>query len=160
MIDWLSENSTWIFSGIGVAVITAIAILLKNSYTRFKEPARTYADIDPEEYPATPLPREIVEEIRDSPPYQEDDKKTNYLGLRVNWKTTFESVDKERRGRVGIMLLDRGSYPWIVCTVSSRRYPWVKLSSRGSAVRIAGEIGEIHGNSIELVNVVLGRDDE
>jgi len=155
MIDWIIDNSFWVFSGIGVAAVTAIAMWVKGLYSRHQRSMRQTPEFDPRGYAATPDPRTIVDDIRDSPPYQEEDKKKHYVGQKVYWTTTFEEAHRIRRGRARLMLLDRGGYPWISCTVVTNEYPRLKLIRRGSTVSVIGEISDIHAKSIFLVNVRL-----
>jgi len=102
------------------------------------------------EYHERPYPREIIQEINERPPFQQPTAAESYLGLRVSWDATFESVFQVSSGLWHMCLCDRGSYPWIYCDVDIKDFPELKIAKKGAQLRVAGEIIVISDGTITL----------
>src|SRR5207237_9214935 len=97
----------------------------------------------------------IIKEIDSRPPFQQEEAGQHYLGLNVKWKVTFHSARKVSDTVTFLMLLDRGSYPWIYCDVFISDYPAIKTAQQGSKLFVTAAIARIEGNTITLTNVKM-----
>jgi hypothetical protein len=107
------------------------------------------------DYIRSPLPSDIVNQIRDLPIGQRDAVKSSYLGLKVQWLTTLKDMHIIQREKITVahlMLLDQGRYPWVSCDVELSRYPELNILKEGHRVWVKGEINKIDGNVIKLTN--------
>jgi hypothetical protein len=141
MIEWVLKNKEWVFSGLGITVLGILffgfRFLWKKLLLINKPP------FDKSKYKPKPLPVQIRNNIDSCPPYQRKAKIESYLGLSVQWRTTLQHIDDRAEGVVGLMMLDRGNYPWIYCTVNTKEYPELKVAGKGTRMWVAGVLDGI-----------------
>jgi len=141
MLEWIIRNKEWLFSGVGVAVGVAVIGLFVRwlaKTIRSREPATP--PFDQATFRARPLPREINDQIESVPVVHQENRAQEFVGLKVQWKTTLQSARPVDNKTIHLMLLDRGSHPWVVCDVPKDLYPDLLLARRGTAVWVAGKI--------------------
>jgi len=163
MIKYIIENKEWLFSGLGLSVITILVIGVKATFNykvkrNSNEPSKKneiqniQLPFDHSPYRKRPYPSEIRDEINNAPPLQRDAVIESYIGLKVTWLTTFETAHgPSPKGIVRLMLLDRGSYPWVNCNVNLNQYPELKSAKAKSEILISGTIKNLDSGSIELI---------
>jgi hypothetical protein len=107
---------------------------------------------DANKYVNRPYPIEIIEQINKLPLIQKRDAEKSYVGLRVNWETTLSDLYPHEPGIYRLALQDRGRYPWIFCNIDISKYPEIKIALAGQKLWVRGEIAEVDGHTIHLVN--------
>jgi len=142
MIEFIKNNYQWIFSGVGISVLTLLYFVIRKLFRKKKTKNKSEV--------FNLLPDEIIKEMDKIPPLQRDKLKESYNGLRVEWKTKFLIANLSKNGNVHLMLLDRGNYPWICCDVKINDYPELKVVKEGAVIWISGEIIEVDGNKITV----------
>lgn len=85
----------------------------------------------------------VWQEISNSPPYQRDQISKNYSGLRVTWNVVFKAISIKKSGRVTIMSLYKGKYPWICFDAEIEEYPLLKTMKEGKILSVTGTISKI-----------------
>ncbi|MDZ7641682.1 MAG: hypothetical protein U5J62_06650 [Desulfurivibrio sp.] len=138
MIDLILNNKEWLFSGIGVTVLGILYILLRFLGDRFvliiKPP------FDTSIYKTKPYPSKIRREISKCPPFQREAKRSSYLGIHFQWRTRLEAIHGQPEGTIQLMMLDRGNYPWVYCSVNISEFPELKVAKKGTRLWIAGKL--------------------
>jgi hypothetical protein len=139
------DNKEWLFSGVGIALISGLIFIVRRILSNKKWP------FDENEFKIKPFPRDIVKEVDSVPPFQVNEKERSYIGLKIQWKCTLQDIKKRNGDEILISFLDRGNYPWIYCNVSTNQYPEFKILKKGESAWVAGKIEEIRGNTISVV---------
>jgi hypothetical protein len=103
-LNWLWHNKEWLFSGIGVSFVAAVAGLVYRA-THRRNAALSAASAS--SFPAPtrftkPTPREMMAHIGALPPFQRDIAAEAYKGLKVCWQARFLSVEKDWIGNEGL----------------------------------------------------------
>ena len=113
------------------------------------------------EYRMQPYPKDIFDEIGREPLAQQRLARANYVGLKVSWRTTLDavlSVHPDEQNRAQLMMLDRGTNPWVLCEVDFLEHPEAKIARKGHGLWVNGEIAEVGVNDITLVKADLAFD--
>lgn len=158
ILDWLLNNKEWLFSGLGVTALLALFLAGRYVLGRGRrdgglvepEPAKPSMPFDAADYARHPLPADITADVGGVPPFQVAAKEQSYVDLKVQWRTTLSSAEESENDTVRLTLLDRGSYPWIYCTVKIGEYPEIKIATKGTEIWVAGTIEQVSGNTITL----------
>ncbi len=79
MLDYISKNYEWIFSGIGILIISTI---INFFYKKETNKEREKGNLNISNYEAT----KIRDEIKKSPPFQQNQISSNYYGIKIKWK--------------------------------------------------------------------------
>lgn len=106
-------------------------------------------------YAPQPLPAELLAALQASPPMQKPRAKKAYYGMGVRWQVTFQSVIALGPVGVRLMLLDRGSYPWVLCDVNKLHYPQLGTLLQHAPLWVSGHVSKIEGDEITLKNARL-----
>jgi hypothetical protein len=142
MIEFFKQNYQWIFSGIGISTLTVLYFVIKGLVKRHNK-KRTSDSL-------SLLPKTIVKEVDSYPPLQRNQIEDSYKGIKVEWKTKFQEAHLRNDGTTHLMLLDRGSYPWVYCDVRVSDYPELKVIKEGTIIWVSGEIIKVVGNTITV----------
>lgn len=110
------------------------------------------------EYRMQPYPRDIFDAIGQLPLAQQALVRASYVGLKVSWRTTLEVVTPDEQNRARLMMLDRGSYPWVYCEVDFLEHPEAKIARKGHGLWVNGEIAEVWMGTITLVKADVAFD--
>jgi hypothetical protein len=160
-LQYIAGNKEWIFSGIGVTLLVGLWVLFRRLVAkRSPHPAPTSdaappPAAEPRSPSVHPTPRDIIKQLEALPPFQRPAARTAYLGIPVKWHVTLHSVTPLPNGLAHLMLLDRGSYPWVYCDVSLASYPQVKIAKTGDSLTVSGTIADVEGNAVILATPVL-----
>jgi hypothetical protein len=100
-------------------------------------------------------PKQIVKYLRSLPPLQTDLVANNYKGIKVRWKVNLETARPLAEGKLHLMLLNRGEYPWVICEVESKRYPELGIIKKNTLFTIQGEIESVDEGTIHLKDCQL-----
>ena len=106
-------------------------------------------------YALEPRPSEIQAALQAVPLMQQPRARKAYLGMGVRWQVTFKSVIVLGPLSVRLMLLDRGSYPWVLCDVRKSKYPQLNSLTQHSPLWVSGHISKTYGDEITLKNARL-----
>lgn len=180
MIEWLSANKEWMFSGLGVMLLAGIGGILKWLHSRKSaaqpptvvvrvehSPPQAIAQAEPPVKLAAPIsverivslsPDEIYSAISSTPPMQRDTVAQRFKGLKVEWNTSLLDA-REQDGEVTLFLRVRDDVKrdWfnVHCTVRLDEYRELGILPEKSLIRIQGEIGKATTLWVELTNVRL-----
>ena len=104
-------------------------------------------------------PKEILENIKSRPVFQQEDARKYYIGLKVKWRLYLFSVDKDKKDEKTAQVCvttKELSGSLIFCSVEVSRYPQLKLAKRNAIILVSGEISEVdRGNNIFLSSASL-----
>ena len=106
-------------------------------------------------YALEPCPSEIQAALQAVPLMQQPRAIKSYLGMGIRWQVTFESVIVLSPLSVRLMLLDRGSYPWVLCDVHKSKYPQLNGLVQHTPLWVSGHISKIYGDEITLKDARL-----
>lgn len=179
MMNFLEQNYEWIFSGIGVLVISAIySFLIKKKKKRsgqinlqnvnIKDNADTNIQIannlvnnnivvQPASNPPIEAiimydkePIEIIKTVDNTPPFQRNAVEASFSGLFVNWVVIFHDVLSKEGNIVTVMTNYKQQYPWIYFKVDIEKYPIFKVAREHEEFIITGRILKVSGHDIDL----------
>jgi hypothetical protein len=151
IFSWVNENKEWLFSGVGVSLFLALIYILRCVKKKLGNYGPRQNPFDQVVYKPNPLPAKMTSIINKSEPFQIAVKAESFIGLKISWLTTFEtSHTPNSNGCVKLMLLDRGHYPWVYCTVNINEYPEIKSAKKHSKIWLAGEIKKVDGGGIDV----------
>jgi hypothetical protein len=163
-----------LFSGAGIAVITAviwlfrthrhrranlsaaradIAVPVQNNVLRHDEPSDSFQDA-----PNLPTPEQISAEIAANPPMERTRAAKRYEGLPINWQVRLEAIYPDDDGVLATIRFSRGEhrgFPVIQCKIETKAYPDLKILHEGSIFRIEGRIAKADQFTIWTSDVTL-----
>ncbi|MDE2181181.1 MAG: hypothetical protein KGJ40_10090 [candidate division NC10 bacterium] len=169
MIEWVMKNREWLFSGIGVAILVGIVSLVCRRFaskpTQRSSPDVAMVAVVPEQpskkmeptivdnYSQKPTPEDIKNELMATPPFQRAAKASSYVGLKVQWTTTFHSCTTHGVGRVMIHMIGSGGIaPWVYFeNLKIDKYPQFKIAHTGTRVVFGGTISKVESLGIVVV---------
>jgi hypothetical protein len=182
VLDWLDQNKSWVFSGIGVTILITLAMggkvlwrTMRRSVTappptpqqssvpvppfdeaKFRTrplptPQQSSVAVPPfdeTKFRTRPLPTEIVAKILEAPLLHQENRRREFLGLRVQWRTTLSDATFVPGDSIQVELQDRQKhgYACIMAGVPMGLYPDLRLAKSGTEVWIAGTIVRFIGN--------------
>ena len=167
---------SWIFSGIGVAVLTwvgtpivrALGHWLKRAKPRPVDPPKlepvtggppSFASAgDPVPPPLlerppdrlgwNPSPAEVIACVRNTPPLQRDDVARRFVGLNVQWDLILFGVRKYR-DECGFRMKSDDAL-CVDVQLDPERYPGIHFVKEGACLRITGTITRVDGGWVDL----------
>jgi hypothetical protein len=158
MIDWLVKNRDWVFSGIGVLVLTIgwqfIAAWRGNS-SSLERVSKTESSLGE---PTSLSALEIHSAIGNAPPLQRDAVAKNYAGIRVRWDTLLISATpRGKEVRLQLRNADEKSQgsPTIWCHVDLGKYPELAVVAARAKIQVVGTIVKAEYFSVDLKAVEL-----
>jgi hypothetical protein len=150
-VNWLLANKEWLFSGVGIAIVSAVIYVVRHVWpSKRKGESGTNVANAATRSTSRPLPAEICAATTAAPPLHQDTRVQEYVGLQVHWLVSLHSAHRRDQGTARLMLLDRGNYPWVNCEVPIGDYPELLIASVGTNFWIAGKIKKVEGATIEL----------
>lgn len=101
-------------------------------------------------------PKEICEDIRSRPVFQQEDAAKYYTGLKVRWCLRLKLISKmdEKTVRV-LMRTDEWLEEQILFTVEILKYPQLGFAKENTVIWVSGEIKKVDQPLIHLSNVSL-----
>jgi len=154
-IDYIKKNQRWLFSGIGVLIISLIlaivAFFIKPIFTEEpneqKELPQTNAisNIDKKDW--EPSPYDISKKILAQPPLQRNSFLKNYIGISVSWDLSFQSA-MYRNEILRISFRYKPSLVLVICDVPSNKYPQFKLMHESEKLHVNGVISKIEAYDV------------
>lgn len=101
-------------------------------------------------------PKEICEDIRSRPVFQQEDAAKYYTGLKVRWCLRLKLISKmdEKTVRV-LMRTDEWLEEQILFTVEILKYPQLRFAKENTVIWVSGEIKKVEQPLIHLSNVSL-----
>ena len=101
---------------------------------------------------------EISAAIESAPPLQRKQVSDNYVGLHVEWETTFVAGDADKDGKIRLFLRARDSKTTmgnVWCEVSASEYRELGILPANAEIRIYGEIAKIGNLGIDIKDARL-----
>ena len=151
-MEWLSRNKEWFLSGAGIAMLSAVIYVVRRLY-QWRLQRRSPAlggPTEPKVAGTRPYPGEIREALSAAPPLHRQSRAMEYVGLDVLWLCTLNNVHTRKDGFVRLMLLDRGNFPWVYCTVALEQNASLRQAAEGKQYWVKGTIASISEGTIEL----------
>jgi hypothetical protein len=139
MTDWLFKNKELLFSGGGLVLFGLLARWVAK-FIRLRGPIAP--PFDQAVFRARPLPSDIKKVIRDAPSLRQSARAQEFVGLKVQWRTTLGSAEEKDDGTVRLYLSEGDFGPSVWCEVPADRYPDLRLAREGTTIWVAGEIAE------------------
>ncbi len=171
IIDYISSNKEWLFSGIGIVLILIIFRPIKSWIVRVISKKQTGSSGEHEERQNIAVnadkdvnflqkninnPSEIINSIKNRPPYQQKDATKYYIGLRVHWNGKLSSAYPENKGKISIFLIsDEWQNVFVNFEVRESDYPEIKTMHKNTAIELEGTILEVGFDNIKLENVKI-----
>jgi len=161
MLKYLIENKEWIFSGIGVFLLAGgfsiVRLFLskkklnkQSNINQINEPTTLQEESN---VPANTLNvtditvKQIINDIHNAPPFQQDSVSQNYNGLKVQWEGRLWEVKKvdfphklKKTVRVIIHPISDNLHYSIIFNVNIDKYPDLKITKRDSLISVEGKI--------------------
>lgn len=173
MLDYISNNKEWIFSGIGVAFfIYLIPLLIRNLFKNKQAASLNKPTINiksnnngqethhkiKHNIMSEEEAYRITKELNEMPPLHLDDITKNYTGINVDWLTEYYSASKKDNDLINVSLyIPQKSWPLINvrCMVNLSEYKQFSILKRKAKIRIMGKIAKFETYIIELSDVKL-----
>ena len=181
-MNWIWENKTWLFSGLGVALVLGILrYIFKPSSHGTTNQSSTIRDVANSSLMGSPIAtgsnitqnvtiagpsgaqaspefhsalsaNEIIKQIKSLPPYQQWQAGKNYEGLKVSWPTSLLSVKPD--GHVHMLYGDGlPRTASIIAGVNISENSRLKISHEDTKLQVTGTI-----ESIEAYGAIYLRD--
>lgn len=171
MIDWILENKEWIFSGIGIAILSGIFVLIKKVFVKRKSPINSpekttiqahhnnetqTVHSERKTLRSTLTPKAILEAVNAVPPLQRKDIAKHYSGIRVRWSGTVTDIEPLHIGPDVVIVLNSGKLAFrdIYFVVNPSEYKGLSLLDIGQRITVEGDIESV-GTGVKLMNVKL-----
>lgn len=174
-MSWIVDNKQWLFSGVGVAISTAIIGLVwrvfshkRSSYTISPAPAdraptqQILPQIVTTSSSAAAVPilqmslDDILSDIQSRPPFQRDETIKHYIGTKVRFAGQMVFLLKKNDEEVDISIRPNDSYyPEVEFLVSVLKYPEFKVIKNGAPLVVEGRIIEIGYGRVQLEDVTV-----
>ena len=168
--QWLANNYTWIFSGVGVAVLIGVALWLARRKSRSlngrsvniskssisgsvvagRDKIIQTVNISPghdptdDEYSETPTADEVREQTNSLPFLWQEAARTSYKGMKVKWPARISYITEllKRPGIADVTLRygDTTAGAVIHVEVELGKYPRLRSAHEGEAVTVMGTI--------------------
>lgn len=93
---------------------------------------------------------DIMKEIDKVSPFLKKQIEKNYIGLRVKWIVSFDSIFTTKGIRFHVTSLYKGKYPWVYFDIDIEQYSFFKIAKKKQQFLITGTIIEIGGGTFTL----------
>jgi hypothetical protein len=103
----------------------------------------------------TITPNEIKDYLRSLPPAQQESSAAHYKDIRVSWKLNLEHARTVSGGKLHLMMLSNGKYPWVCCDVNPNEYPILRVIKKTQLFTVEAEIDSVRPGTIWLKNCQL-----
>ena len=156
-MEWLLKNREWFFSGAGLAIISGAIYLIRRICqwrVRRLAPA-SFGAVTAAETSTRPYPSEITAAIGAAPSLHQETRAREYIGLEVRWLCSLKVARAGQLKTVKLMMLDRGSYPWISCTVALDKNTDLLHALEGKRYWVQGRVSSVSSGTIELDEATL-----
>jgi hypothetical protein len=104
-------------------------------------------------------PKEIISEVSEAPPSQEEMVTKSYYGIRVSWVGSYVSIwpeeGKEDIYYVSLRYGDTYSLVGIEFRIDINVYPYLKIAKQGQEIRVTGTIARYYPFTFTLENCTL-----
>ena len=168
MTKWILENKEWLFSGIGVTVLLGIVYLIRRATRRSQPiPQRESIPAPQSEAPSSPSPQprklveldvpKIIQEIESLPPFQRDDARKHYIGVRFRFTGSLFSAkaQEKERIRIGLHSLNESHFPLVFGYVPAKDNPQLRIAHEGTKLTIEGELVDFDSYTASLDNIEI-----
>jgi len=112
----------------------------------------TSPPVPAEQAPSDITPQSINKYLKSLPPLQQDSAAEHYKGIKVSWMLNLENGHTLPDGKLHMMMLSKGEYPWVYCEVDPEQYPILRVINKTQLFTVEGEIKAANRGTIELKN--------
>lgn len=169
-MQWILDNKEWLFSGIGVAIISSIiAIVISSARRKNKSIQNTISNTTAsgDEPKSRPVLNDgpsvengltlskVFADIYNQPPYLQDQAEKNYLGVRIRFSGKLRSLWKQENDIVSITVEpSTESMITVGFEVDIKEFPEFKVMRRGTPLIVEGALTKI-GISTKLSDIII-----
>ncbi len=182
-MNYIIENKDWIFSGIGIFIISviiyAVKFFIKNKSSHESSLPLNIHSLPKENnnLPNSQVGRKIdspinndlttlniLDEIKNTPLLQQKDLIKSYIGQNINWETQISSITEIGKNKVTLQLNTHAqitskpkgeTYSLIYCNVNLNNYPELRMMKIGANITIEGKIDMIKPPKFDVSDVKL-----
>jgi hypothetical protein len=103
-------------------------------------------------YTLSPVVTEITHDIGSLKPFDREHRANSYIGLKVQWKCAFSSFEEESDRYLVYVNTEKPHYQARIVVAKTEDLSKLKILNEHHPLWIAGEISEVEGLSIRLIN--------
>lgn len=168
MIKWILENKEWLFSGIGVTILFGVIYFIRRAARRsqsstqpgiapnLQSPAPRSLRVEPRKLVELDV-HKIMESISSLPPFQRDDARKHYIGVRFRFTGALFSAEAEEEDRIRISLssLNESHLPLIFGSVPAKDNSQLRIVHEGTKITIEGDLAIFDSYTASLNNIEI-----
>jgi hypothetical protein len=165
MLQYVAENKAWIFSGLGIFLLTCafafVRWLIKRRNTA-KAPAtpinlkvviESPPPPDSTALVPTPVsPATVIRRLEETPLLLREDVLRHFIGLPLEFTGELTSATKTSTGSIRLLIMKREA---VSCEVDSSQYPGLGLLKSGHIIHVRGEISAVMSSIVAVQNAVI-----
>jgi hypothetical protein len=178
MLDFLWDNRSWLFEGLGVVVLVGLSGFLYRRFFMKDQPTPSHVTvvqvIESSKSSAAAHPTqgsieltrvtrlsplsfdEILAALKDAPPLQVEAIGERFNGITVQWRTQIYSIEKVSKDTVRLTLhFGPGKPGLIFCEVALNEYKELAYLKKESPVTVQGVVERTGEKSVTLKNAEL-----
>lgn len=168
MLEYIIKNKEWLFSGLGISVLTVLFLIFRHIIEKRKQlkivPAhpnhkstgtindktQRHSPSYSQEYSAHPTPIEIAQSIKNLPPFQQNTAEENFVGIKICWELTLSLVHKRGENIVILMCESKGYSRYVGVEASINEYPQIRVINEGQRLKVFGQITDIEASGPQV----------
>lgn len=178
MLDFIWDNRSWLFEGLGVVVlvglvgflyrrffgkdqlapshITVLQVVESGKSSTVANPTQGSTEVTRVTRLSSLTFEEIIAALKDAPPLQIDAIGERFKGVTVQWRTQIYDIQKGSKGKVHLSLHFGPEKPGLIsCEVPLDKYKELAYLKKESPVTVQGVIEKAGKNSVILENAEL-----
>lgn len=99
-------------------------------------------------------PKDIIKNVAQTPPFQQNSVGASYSGQNISWKLNFYLISQIKEGAIWhVMTRDSDNSPWVYFDIDIEQYPQFKIIHQNEEIRVTGVIDKVSGHEINLRNI-------
>ena len=158
-MNWLWQNKEWVFSGIGVFLLSVIWAAVRHARRPKTPTVPQQPAAQNQTASGAPTIHVILRDIDSRPPYQQDQTRQDYIGLRIRFSGEFTHLSKEKNEIVWVWVEDpKERYPNVHFEVPINDFPEFKTMQRGTPLTVEGALRRIDWMTTTLESVRIIRE--
>jgi hypothetical protein len=164
VLDWITKNASWLFEGLGVAVLSFVGSMCAFVWHKSKrrrtpaEPIHASSTLEPRsafERISSLTLAEIEDAIRAAPPLHRDTVVKRFNGSVIQWTGMLTNVHRAGDGYVDVGLHIKGRWLSVWSKVRLCDYPELNVARYGTPITITARIKDDGEDDFVLVDALL-----